>query len=78
MIKIKGKPLNQPPESTAYYNNHNQDSQSNSHTNGTDSQNIKNCDLSILRKPIATSVTSFQEARKAFEHGTEEVGHGYL
>lgn len=30
-------------------------------------------DLSILRKPIKTSVTGFNEARKAYEDGTEEV-----
>lgn len=32
-------------------------------------------DLSILRKPIQTSVTGFNEARKAYEDGTEEVIH---
>ncbi|XP_059615157.1 zinc finger protein 800 isoform X2 [Phlebotomus argentipes] len=30
-------------------------------------------DLSILRKPISTSITGFNEARKAYENGTEEV-----
>lgn len=30
-------------------------------------------DLSILRKPIKTSVNGLNEARKAFEDGTEEV-----
>lgn len=30
-------------------------------------------DLTILRKPIKTSVTGLNEARKAFENGTEEV-----
>lgn len=31
-------------------------------------------DLSILRKPIKTSVNGLNEARKAYEDGTEEVG----
>ena len=30
-------------------------------------------DLSILRKPIKTSVNGFNEARKAYEDGTDEV-----
>lgn len=30
-------------------------------------------DLSILRKPISTSITGFQEVMKAFENGTDEV-----
>lgn len=30
-------------------------------------------DLSILRKPIKTAVAGFNEARKAYEDGTEEV-----
>lgn len=30
-------------------------------------------DLSILRKPIKTSVNGLNEARKAYEDGTEEV-----
>lgn len=30
-------------------------------------------DLSILRKPIKTSVNGLNEARKAFEDGTDEV-----
>lgn len=30
-------------------------------------------DLSILRKPISTSITGFQEVIKAFENGTDEV-----
>lgn len=30
-------------------------------------------DLSILRKPIKTTVTGFNEARKAYENGTQEV-----
>lgn len=31
-------------------------------------------DLSILRKPIKTSVTGWNEARKAYDDGTDEVG----
>lgn len=34
---------------------------------------ISGNDLSILRKPIKTSVTGFNEARRAYEDGTEEV-----
>jgi len=30
-------------------------------------------DLSLLRKPIATSVTGFEEVLRAFEAGTNEV-----
>lgn len=30
-------------------------------------------DLSILRKPIKTSATGFNEARRAYEDGTQEV-----
>lgn len=30
-------------------------------------------DLSILRKPIKTSVNGLNEARKAYEDGTDEV-----
>lgn len=30
-------------------------------------------DLSILRKPIKTSVTGWNEARKAYDDGTDEV-----
>lgn len=37
-----------------------------------DDSSVSN-DLSILRKPIQTSVTGFNEARKAYEDGTEEV-----
>lgn len=35
-------------------------------------------DLSILRKPIQTSVTGFHEAMKAYNNGTEEVIMIYL
>lgn len=30
-------------------------------------------DLSVLRKPITTSVNGLNEARKAYEDGTDEV-----
>lgn len=30
-------------------------------------------DLSILRKPIQTTITGFQEVIKAYEDGTDEV-----
>lgn len=30
-------------------------------------------DLSILRRPIKTSMNGLNEARKAYENGTEEV-----
>ncbi|XP_055375674.1 uncharacterized protein MAL13P1.304 [Condylostylus longicornis] len=33
----------------------------------------KQQDLSILRKPILTSITGFLEAKRAFENGTEEI-----
>lgn len=37
-------------------------------------ENSHDClDLSILRKPISTSITGFNEARKAYENGTDEV-----
>jgi hypothetical protein len=32
-----------------------------------------NLDLSLLRKPIATSVTGFEEVLRAYESGTNEV-----
>lgn len=35
-------------------------------------------DLSILRKPIKTSVNGFNEARKAYEDGTHEVSCFHL
>lgn len=33
----------------------------------------KNLDLSLLRKPIETSVTGFEEVLRAYEAGTNEV-----
>ncbi|XP_055680649.1 uncharacterized protein LOC129788532 [Lutzomyia longipalpis] len=37
-------------------------------------ENSPDClDLSILRKPISTSITGFNEARKAYENGTDEM-----
>lgn len=32
-----------------------------------------NLDLSLLRKPIVTSITGFEEVLKAYEEGTNEV-----
>lgn len=32
-------------------------------------------DLSILQKPIQTSITGFKEVVKAYKDGTEEVGN---
>lgn len=37
-----------------------------------ETENVSN-DLSILRKPIKTSVNGLNEARKAYEDGTDEV-----
>lgn len=34
---------------------------------------ITNLDLSLLRRPIATSVTGFEEALRAYNDGTNEV-----
>lgn len=44
---------------------------------GVESVGAVNSDLSILRKPIKTSVTGFNEARKAYDDGTEEVSQTY-
>lgn len=38
----------------------------------SDTEGVTN-DLSILRKPIKTSITGLNEARKAYEDGTEEI-----
>lgn len=35
--------------------------------------NVGNDDESVLRQPIRTSCTGFQEAKKAYENGTDEV-----
>lgn len=37
-----------------------------------DTETVSN-DLSILRKPIKTSVNGLNEAKKAYEDGTDEV-----
>lgn len=34
-------------------------------------------DLSVLRKPIKTSVNGLNEAKKAYEDGTDEVSEMY-
>jgi hypothetical protein len=80
MIKLKNKPestvtsVEQLPSATINNNNNNNNTshegQPSLEMNGTVNGL---CDLSLLRKPIVTSVTSFHEVRKAFEHGTEEV-----
>lgn len=36
-------------------------------------QNAPNLDLSLIRQPIATSITGFEEVLRAFEAGTNEV-----
>lgn len=36
-------------------------------------QSTEVLDLSLLRKPIATSVTGFEEVLRAYEAGTNEV-----
>lgn len=38
----------------------------------SDTETVSN-DLSILRKPIKTSVNGLNEAKKAYEDGTDEV-----
>lgn len=35
--------------------------------------NLSNLDLSLMRQPIATSVTGFEEVLRAYEAGTNEV-----
>lgn len=37
-----------------------------------------NLDLSLLRKPIVTSITGFEEVLKAYEEGTTEVNNREL
>lgn len=34
---------------------------------------LSNLDLSLMRQPIATSVTGFEEVLRAYEAGTNEV-----
>ena len=41
-------------------------------------QQLQHNDLSILRKPINTSVTGFLEVKKAYDDGTDEVCLFYL
>lgn len=36
-------------------------------------QHAPNLDLSLMRQPIATSITGFEEVLRAFEAGTSEV-----
>lgn len=36
-------------------------------------QHLPNLDLSLMRQPIATSITGFEEVLRAYEAGTNEV-----
>jgi hypothetical protein len=49
-------------------------SKSNPETESDDSNQLPpTLDLSLMRKPIATSVTGFEEVLRAYEAGTSEV-----
>lgn len=39
-------------------------------------QHPPNLDLSLMRQPIATSITGFEEVLRAYEAGTNEVSSG--
>lgn len=42
-------------------------------------QQSPNLDLSLMRQPIATSITGFEEVLRAYEAGTNEVSlHSFL
>lgn len=43
------------------------------YTESDESNSTPNLDLSLIRKPIATSVTGFEEVLRAYEDGTNEV-----
>ena len=38
-------------------------------------QQAPNLDLSLMRQPIATSITGFEEVLRAYEAGTNEVSN---
>lgn len=64
------KPTHKPATPSSWQNMDNFDEEN---TN-TSSTSTSNCfDLSLLRKPILTSVTGFQEAKKAYDNGSEEI-----
>jgi hypothetical protein len=51
-------------------------SHSNNETESDESnQHPPNLDLSLIRQPIATSVTGFEEVLRAYEAGTNEVSN---
>ncbi|KAG5670282.1 hypothetical protein PVAND_000559 [Polypedilum vanderplanki] len=54
-------------------NSHNQMNNNNLDTESDESSPSTNLDLSLLRKPIETSVTGFDEVLRAYESGTNEL-----
>lgn len=46
---------------------------SNVESESDESNQQSNLDLSLMRQPIATSVTGFEEVLRAYEAGTNEV-----
>jgi hypothetical protein len=46
---------------------------SNVESESDESNHPPNLDLSLMRQPIATSVTGFEEVLRAYEAGTNEV-----
>lgn len=62
MNKAKGKKNNSNIETESDESNH----------------HSPNLDLSVMRQPIATSITGFDEVLRAYEAGTNEVRSIYL
>lgn len=62
MNKMKGKNRQPNVESESDESNH----------------HLPNLDLSLMRQPIATSVTGFDEVLRAYEAGTNEVSSNML
>lgn len=50
--------------------------QNNNHQSESDESN-NSLDLSLLRKPIKTSVEGFEEVLRAYESGTSEVSNKF-